>query len=316
MIKLARLRVQVSKWDGQSGPGMDEQMNFRTMGLKLRGGSFLQCVLALSIGLLSIGAGKPPGAPADDGELPKNLATEGMTPSERDSLRRLLQKFPSSCGKPHSLLTSLRTDPSCKLSPVAARWMTKLFSDGFLESEVEERFSKRFVDSKCHQIDISGAQVRGDPNAPITIVEFADFECPHCAMTDPVLVSLLGKYKNVKLVFMNYPIPAHANAANAAAAALAAGKQGKFWEYHDLLFKRQDKLRPLDLIMYAEEMKLDRRRFETDMESLRSRVRREREIGEKLELTGTPSLFINCRKFDGTANLENLSSYIEAEMVR
>jgi len=274
--------------------------------------------LALGIGLVGLTAFAAPPAPApaaDDNEIPK-VNTESMTPSEREALKRLAQKFPSPCGKSHSLLTSLRSDPSCKLSTVAVRWMAKLFGDGYLESEVEEKYSRRFVESKCYQIDTSGAQVRGDPAAPITIVEFADFECPHCAMTDPVLVALLAKHKNVKLVFMNYPIPAHANAANAAAAALAAGKQGKFWEYHDLLFKRQDKLRPLDLVVYAEEMKLDRRRFETDMEALRSRVRREREIGEKLELTGTPTLFINCRKLEGTPNLENLTSYIEAESAR
>src|SRR5688572_18200263 len=174
MIKLARLRVQASRRDGQRGPGMDEQMNDlnsglktgpltgRTTGLRLRGRTLkwrgLQCALALSLSLLSLGAGKPPGAPSDDGELPKTLAIDGLTPSEKDSLKRLLQKFPSSCGKPHSLLTSLRTDPTCKLSPIAARWLAKMFSDGFLESEVEERFSKRFVDSKCYQIDVTGAQ--------------------------------------------------------------------------------------------------------------------------------------------------------------
>lgn len=275
---------------------------------------FLALVLGFSL-LHGASSGAKPAAPAGDNELAQ-LNTDGMTPSERDSLKRLLQKFSSPCGKPHSLLTSLRTDPGCKLAVIGARFIAKKISDGFLESEVEERYSRRFVDSKCYQIDISGAQVRGNPSAPITIVEFADFECPHCAMTDPILVQLLEKHKNVKLVFMNYPIPAHANAANAAAAALAAGKQNKFWEYHDHLFKHQDKLRPMDLVLYAEEMKLDRRRFEADLEASRARVRRERDIGAKLELTGTPSLFINCRKIEDSPSLENLASYIEAEMAR
>lgn len=260
------------------------------------------------------GASAKPGAAADNG-IPQ-VNTESMTPSERDSLRRLLEKFPSACGKSHSLLTSLRTDPKCTKSAVAARWMAKLFSDGFLESEVDEKYNKRYVSAKCYQIDTSGAQVKGDPNAPITIVEFADFECPHCAMADPILNQLLKQYKNVKLVFMNYPIAMHPNAANSAAAALAAGKQGKFWEFHDKLFKHQDRQRPVDLVMYAEEMKLDVKRFQADTEALRSRVKRERDIGETLDLTGTPSMFINCHKVEGTPTLELLTSYIEAELAQ
>ena len=286
--------------------------------------------IAFGLGLISMTAGPvsvpaaEPGAgngtvtaaePAGDKDIPR-VNTEGMTPSERDSLKRLLQKFPSPCGKPHSLLTSLRTDPGCKLATLGARWMAKQFSDGFLESEVEEKYGRRFVESKCYQIDTSGAQVRGDPAAPITLVEFADFECPHCAMTDPMLVQLLAKYKNVKLVYMNYPIPMHPNAANAAAAALAAGKQGKFWEYHDKLFQNQDKQRPMDLELYAEQLGLKLQQFRVDLEVMRSRVRHEREVGQTLELTGTPSLFINCRKIDGAPSLENLSSYVEAELIR
>jgi predicted DsbA family dithiol-disulfide isomerase len=273
---------------------------------------------AVTLGLSLLGSAPvmaAPPAPAPAGNDIPHVNTDGMTPSERDSLKRLLTKFPSACNKSQSLITSLRNDAACKKSVLRATWLAKMFKDGYLESEVEEKFSRRYVDSKCYQIDTNGAQVRGDSSAPITLVEFADFECPHCAMTDPILVQLLEKYpKKVKLVFMNYPIPMHANAANAAAAALAAGKQGKFWEYHDYLFKHQDRQRPMDLVMIADEMKLDRRRFETDMEALRSRVRRERDIGEKLDLTGTPSLFINCRKIEGPMNLENLSSYVEEEL--
>ncbi len=282
-----------------------------------------QIALALALGLglfTSVGASaappsSPAAGPAGDSDIPK-INTDGMTPSERDTLKRLLQKFPSACGKSHSLLTSLRSDPGCNLSVHAARWMAKLLSDGFLESEVDEKYTRRFVDAKCYQIDVTGAHVRGDPAAPISLVEFADFECPHCGMTDPVLVQLLAKYKNVKLIFMNYPIPNHLHAATAAAAALAAGKQGKFWEYHDKLFKNQNRLSQTDLVLYAQELKLDTRRFQGDIEAMRSRVKRERDIGEKLELTGTPALFINCRKIEMTPTLENLSSYVEAEMSR
>jgi predicted DsbA family dithiol-disulfide isomerase len=253
--------------------------------------------------------------PAGDAEFP-GLNVEGMMPSEKDGLRRLLQKFQSPCGKPHSLLTSLRTDPSCKVATVAARWMAKLFADGFLESEVEERYTKRFVSSKCVQIDTSGAQALGDAAAPISLIEFSDFECPHCRMAEPIIKQVLKEFKNVKLIFMNFPLQMHANAPTFAAAALAAGKQGKFWQFHDKLFDNQGSVRQADLILYAQELGLDVRRFQADIEAMRSRVARERAIGEKLDLGGTPTFYVNCRKVEGPLSLDNLRSYIEAEAAK
>jgi protein-disulfide isomerase len=247
-----------------------------------------------------------------DAEFP-NIVTTGLTPLERETLKGLLTKFPSACGKPHSLLTSLRSDPGCKLSVVAGRWTAKLIGDGHLQSEIEEKYDRRF--NKCYQIDVSGAQVYGDSSAPVTVVEFADFECPHCAITDPVLKQLVEQYKTkVKWVFMNYPIPMHPNAANAAAFALAAGRQGKFWEFKKKLFENQGQLDQLHIEQYAGEMKLDVGRLKADTEALRSRVRHERDIGERLDLSGTPSVYINCRKVEGSPTLDNLTSYVEAEL--
>jgi protein-disulfide isomerase len=254
-------------------------------------------------------------APAPAGDIPK-VETKGMLASEVETLKRLLEKFPSACGKSHSLLTSLRTDPKCGLSVVAARWVQKLVSDGFLESEVEEKYKARFVDAKCYQIDIKDAPVRGNPEAKVTIVEFSDFECPHCRMAEPWLKQILDEYpKDVKLVFMNYPLPMHTNAQTAAAAAVAAGKQKKFWAYHDKLFDNQDKLRMPDLLRYAEELKLDVERFKADLEAAKPRVARDKALGEKLDITGTPSMYINCKKANALS-VESLRSYVEAELAR
>ncbi|MBL9005248.1 MAG: thioredoxin domain-containing protein [Myxococcales bacterium] len=253
--------------------------------------------------------------PAGDAEFP-GLNADELMPSAKDGLRRLLQKFQSPCGKPHSLLTSLKTDATCKISPVAARWMVKLFTDGFLESEVEERYTKRFVSSKCVQIDTSGAQALGDAAAPISLIEFSDFECPHCRMAEPIVKQVLKEFKNVRWVFMNFPLQMHVNAPTFAAAALAAGKQGKFWQFHDKLFENQGTVRQADLILYAQELGLDVRRFQADIEAMRSRVARERAIGEKLDLGGTPTFYVNCRKVEGPLSLDNLRSYIEAEAAK
>ena len=282
---------------------------------------FLPLVTASALGAAVFALAVPPAhaaaetkpaaaTPAPAGTL-GGLDVKSMTPSEVDSLRRLLEKFPSACGKPHSLLKSLQTDPKCTTSGVAARYLHKLISDGFLESEVEEKYAARFVDNKPYDIDVGGAQVRGEPKAPITIVEFSDFECPHCRMAEPWLKQILSENADVKLVFMNFPLSSHPNAAVAAAATVAAGKQGKFWAYHDKVFDNQDKLRLPDLLKYAAELNLNVEQFKADLEGAKARVDRERKVGEKLDLQGTPSFFVNGHRASGITSVDALRSYIE-----
>jgi predicted DsbA family dithiol-disulfide isomerase len=283
--------------------------------------------LSIQVGLLLVGmhglwpsaSAQPPVAVATAGARgPDSPAASeaNLTPSEKASLRRLEQKFQSPCGKPHSLLTSLKSDPSCRLSAVAERWIVRLLLDGNLEEEIEQRYQRRFGGGKCEPIDIAGAQVLGPSDAPIALIEFSDFECPHCRAAEPLVRQVLKEFKDVRLVFMNYPLPIHPNAATAAAAALAAGRQGQFWPYHDKLMESTERLQQTTLIAYARALHLDLQRFQTDLEALRSRVARERAIGEKLALSGTPSFFVGCQKIEGPATIDTIRSYIEAEMAK
>ena len=156
--------------------------------------------------------------------------------------------------------------------------------------------------------------MRGDPKAPVTLVEFSDFECPHCKMAEPVLKKLLEEQPKVKLIFMNFPLGLHPNAGPAAAAVVAAGKQDKFWAMHDKLFENQGHLGPMDLLRIAGELRLDIPRFQADMEGAKVRVKHEREIGDKLDITGTPAFYINGRKFTDRPDLENLKAWINEEL--
>ena len=116
--------------------------------------------------------------------------------------------------------------------------VVRLMKAHLLPSEVEEAYEKRFGPDKRETFDLKAAPLRGEASAPITLVEFSDFQCPHCKALQPVLEKLLDEYRGkVRLFFKNYPITrAHPDAALSAAAALAAGKQGKFWAFHDRLF--------------------------------------------------------------------------------
>lgn len=248
-------------------------------------------------------------------EAAPGVDTSKMTQSERTHLKEMTDKFPSPCGKAHSLSTSLKSDPKCRRSQLAVRALQKWLTDGYLPSEVEELYEARFG-KKVFEIDVAGGAVRGDPKAKVALVEFSDFECPHCKMAEPMIKQILAENPQVKLIFFNYPLPMHQNAGPAAAAALAAGKQGKFWAYHDKLFENQGKLNPAELIQYAQELKLDIPRFQADMDAARARVLEERKRGEKLDIQGTPSFYINGRKFNDKLTVDNLRAWIDEELAR
>ncbi len=249
-----------------------------------------------------------------------NVDTSGLTDGDRASLAKLLQKYPSACGKAQSLETSLKSDPRCKRSVFAARYMVKLFKLGLLPTEVEEHYNDRFGPDvyRYKDIDVKDAPVRGDPGAPISIVEFSDFQCPHCKHVQPVLKQIEEEYPQVKVYFKNYPITrAHPYAQMAAQAALAAGKQGKFWQFHDKLFGGdQEKESPSDLERYARELKLNINKWKKDTDAAAEKVNRDRADGEKVGVDATPSLYINGRKFHGPPTVEELKDWIDEELNR
>jgi protein-disulfide isomerase len=137
---------------------------------------------------------------------------------------------------------------------------------------------------------------RGSANAPVTIVEFTDYQCPSCAAMHPVLEDVVNSYGNkVRLVVRDFPLSMHANARKAAEAANAAHAQGKFFEYTALLFKRQNALDVPSLKKYATELGLDRARFDSALDggTFAAEVRHDISDGEMYGVDSTPSIFIN-----------------------
>jgi protein-disulfide isomerase len=154
--------------------------------------------------------------------------------------------------------------------------------------------------------------VRGAPDAPITLVEYEDFECPFCRSAAPVILELLERH-DMTLCFVSRHLPlpdVHPFSALAALAVEAAGGQGKFWEMHDLLFGRQDRLQLPDLVRYADELGLDVRAFELDLNSERYTARVAEDVAgaEATGVAGTPTFFINDRRYDGAYDLDSLEA--------
>jgi protein-disulfide isomerase len=145
---------------------------------------------------------------------------------------------------------------------------------------------------------------RGGKNAPVTLEEFSDFQCPACGALEPGIRKVVKDYGDkVRLVFRNYPLPMHRYAFQAARAAEAAGVQGKFWEMHDALYDNQkewsDSMEPrVQFESYATRLGLDVARFKADMErqDLVDRINADRKRGDSFNVRGTPTVYLNGRE--------------------
>jgi protein-disulfide isomerase len=155
----------------------------------------------------------------------------------------------------------------------------------------------------------------GPNDAPLTLVEYGDYQCPFCKAAHPILEEvrqLLGT--RLRFVFRNFPLSQiHPEAEHAAEAAEAAGAQGKFWPMHDLLFERQWALDDEHLVEYAEQLGLDGRRVSAELEggTYRSRVRDDFMSGVRSGVNGTPTFFINGTRHDGGHDLASLMEALE-----
>jgi protein-disulfide isomerase len=166
-------------------------------------------------------------------------------------------------------------------------------------------------------INIEHAPAKGPATAPVSLVEFTDFECPFCAQAAPIVHQLLAAYPTqVHFAFKHYPLPMHKESPLAHEAALAAGEQGKFWEMHDLLFATQDKLTRDDLIAKAKQLNLDVARFTKDLDGHRFKpqVDADRQEGNRLGVDGTPFFFINGHAISGAVDLPTFKTLIDAAL--
>jgi protein-disulfide isomerase len=158
----------------------------------------------------------------------------------------------------------------------------------------------------------------GAEHAPVTLVEYADFECPHCKLAAPVFKLLLERYpERVRVVFRHFPLEeVHAHALLAAQAAEAAAGQGKFWEMHDLLYANSNHLKAHDLERYAAQLELDMTRFkaELDDEVYLQRVREHIEGGKRSGVRATPGVYLNGVILDTSFGMQALEQAVDAAL--
>jgi Na+/H+ antiporter NhaA len=168
-------------------------------------------------------------------------------------------------------------------------------------------------------VDPERDHTRGPSEAPVTVVEYGDFECPYCGMAEPVVRELLRDFADVRYVWRHLPLnDVHQNAQLAAEAAEAAADQGSFWEMHDLLFDHQDALRPPDLLDYARQLGLDVERFTDDLSEHKgaARIAEDVDSADLSGVAGTPTFFINGQRHYGAYDIATLTVAVQAAGAR
>lgn len=284
--------------------------------------------LAVSFGACKKGPGEKNGnepststaapAPTSSGKVAK-LALDGVDTSTMTArehrlwsgmVRELLAPCPAVAVSIAQCVQEKRACSSCGL---AAHYVVGLVQSGRTKQDVRGMYRLRFHPDEKKTIVVGDSPAIGPADAPVTVVEFADFECPACAQLSRPLAALQkASQGKVRLVFKHYPLKAHhPHAILAAQAAVAAQKQGQFWKLAHVLFDNQEKLTESDLLAYAKKIGLDAASFAADLKSegVKQRVEQDMRQGDGLGLPGTPTVFINGR----IANIQALPEWIDLE---
>jgi protein-disulfide isomerase len=168
-------------------------------------------------------------------------------------------------------------------------------------------------------VDPDRDHIRGPIDAPITLVEYGDFQCPYCGQAEPIVRELLAGFGDLRYVWRHLPLgDVHPNAQIAAEASEAGADQGRFWEMYDLLLTHQDELRLPDLLRDAGQLGLDVDRFRGFLRRRKGsgRIAEDVESADMSNVSGTPTFFINGRRHYGVYDVATLSAAVKAERVR
>jgi predicted DsbA family dithiol-disulfide isomerase len=263
-------------------------------------------------------------APANGTEQQLELAgvdTSELTGREKSEWSALVTDVLAPCPEqPVPLAQCVKEQRACPACTPAANFLVTEVLKGKARSQVESAYRARFSPDSVQKIDVTGSPAKGAEKPSVLIVEWADFECPACGAAREVLDSLIEQYPNhVRLVFKHFPLSIHPNAETAARAAVAAQKQGKFWAMHRALFESQD--RGLDRVAIeriARETGVDMKQFSKDLdsESVADIVARDRKQGEAVDLSGTPTIYINGRLFKPGPDFgEELLEWVKLEIM-
>jgi protein-disulfide isomerase len=254
-------------------------------------------------------------------ELP-GVDWHGISGARKEAALKFIRTEQCTCGCAMKMAECRMKDPSCSYSRKETSIAMKGFAEGKNADAVRAEIKKAAgepppVLEEPVKLSLTGDPAKGPDNARVTIVEFSDFQCPFCSKAVAEANEIVREFpKDVRLVFKQFPLDSHAQAEFGAEAALAAQAQGKFWEMHDLLYKGFPDLSRRTVMNYARQLGLDMNRFTADVDSHKfaARVHAEEQEGEVAGVGGTPTFFINGKKYNGVFDVASVAPLIKKEM--
>jgi len=250
----------------------------------------------------------------------------GLSPAKVKDLLRLMRNHDCTCGCGMKVAECRVKDPHCIYSKGVAAAMGDALRAGRNENDAiaaakASKWGQGPQPPKLLEdpvaIPTAGSPVRGPADAPITLVEFSDFQCPYCSEAVHKLNAVMEAYPGkIKLIFKEFPLDTHSQAALAAQCAIAAHQQGKFWQMHDALFAHRRDLSPGVLIALGREVGLDMKRYEQDVNSVQTKktILKDMDDGDRAGVEGTPSIYMNGRKYNGSLELAAFRKVIDEEL--
>lgn len=243
------------------------------------------------------------------------VGVDRLTVAERETLIGLIGGIAAPCDGVRTIAEEL-LDPAsdCGRARGAARFIARRLVDGFGRADIEAQVLRRYRDSQPVSIDTTGAPVLGPPDAPVRIVVFSDFECPHCARAAAILHEVRSRRpESIRIAFKHFPLDSHPMAMSAARASVAAHAQDRFREFHDALFEAPESIGPRLYVEIATRLGMDIDRFEIERLSDASAnvIRQDKAEGLRIGVESTPAIFVNGRRFEDSIDV--LAEWIEED---
>ena len=216
-----------------------------------------------------------------------------------------------------SLHDCLQEEDVCEEAVEAGGRMVAVVQEGADQEAAFEQMARERVDTgRAHEFTLEGVPYKGNPDADVVIVEFADFQCPHCRTAAAMMDEVYERFgDDIVVYFKNFPL-GHPTSDEAARAALAAHQQDRFWQMHGLIFEHQNQLDSRRIQSFAHQLGINFERFQQDMQSgsIQAHILRDREEALAAGVTGTPAVFVNGERYTGALMTAALSAFIQSRL--
>lgn len=278
---------------------------------------FLFCALLMGQTASEVSAERASGLPG--------VKVGGLSAAQKAQVLAIAKQESCTCGCNMKIAPCLSQDRACMRSRALATAVAMEFKAGKTPAAAKTVLANAAYIAKLQDalekapvaLQIAGAPSRGPATARLTIVEFSDFQCPFCKTGAEALNAIAKAYpKNVRVVFKQFPLESHSQAAFAAEASLAAHAQGKFWEMHDRIFANPRALTEANFVAWAKEFGMDVARFTSELSSHKYQVVVQAETKQGLDagVEGTPTVFLNGRPYRGAVTFEDLKPAVDAAL--